>query len=699
MLQNTMPADIIEASAISLPVQDEQAVAAVRQGDVARYRELVERHQRRVYAVAWSRLGDAALAEEATQEAFIRAYRNLPLLGDGAKFPAWISAIARNLAISLGLRHRRELNKRERWALEQPTVEAPAATQEEICSPEMLRQTLAELPNAHRECLVLFYLEGKSGAETAATLGITETALRMRLSRARTVLREKLEARLSESLEQLRPPSTLVPSVMAVLTTSKMKAGGSVAALLAAAFGKALPLKFIPLMAPMAGMVPAVGASWWMNRLERRNYRDPKGFRARLHRDLFRRSMLGLPVLFGVLGGGSFLLMRNYGPNVAFFLLGAIAAFSAGKLTRLLVINRTRMHLSLTLNQVVAAMAMLALSAGWLPLPLFWIVMMPMALMMAWIGRDRPLRMDYNLFLRASQGLLPAAPAPAPAAAPLSKPQWLRFARFLCSRFLVNDFRWAAEGLWLRLPPAAPSFFNNAQMMFSLSWRHCSQILLRWDGTVMAELRERDERAIRKLAESPLPSLEEQEQQVAGAVEQAWRHFAAGQVDLAEHAVGQLPELEVFKIPAARARTRVWILGMMMAAGLVGFSLAGLHTSRQMERQHAAQPLQEQFHRDGDEVHRILTSSQTLLQQVKEWESRKETVLAQAESAVAEEAEKLRQQAEELQAKIADGRTVIDQNHQKVIQLLNEEKQLQLEINKVLHLPPPPADYQTPFKP
>src|SRR3954470_8910149 len=98
---------------------DAHAVDAVRRGDAERYRELVERHERRVFAVAWSRLGDAALAEEVTQEAFIRGYRRLWLLGDGAKFSGWISTIARRVAINFGLRHRRELNKRQRWALEQ----------------------------------------------------------------------------------------------------------------------------------------------------------------------------------------------------------------------------------------------------------------------------------------------------------------------------------------------------------------------------------------------------------------------------------------------------------------------------------------------------------------------------------------------------------------------------------------------------
>src|ERR1035441_3715382 len=92
--------------------QDSAAVSAVRGGDVERYRELVERHERRVFAVAWSRLGDAALAEEATQEAFIRGYRRLWLLGDGAKFAGWITSIARRAAINLGLRHRRDRRTR-----------------------------------------------------------------------------------------------------------------------------------------------------------------------------------------------------------------------------------------------------------------------------------------------------------------------------------------------------------------------------------------------------------------------------------------------------------------------------------------------------------------------------------------------------------------------------------------------------------
>ena len=138
---------------------DAQCVLAVRNGDAERYRELVERHERRVFAVAWSRLGDPALAEEATQEAFIRAYRQLGRLGDAAKFAGWIAAIARHVAINLGLSHRRELDKRARWMLERADTQgAPAGEPAGPCTPELLRQVLQDMPAAHRECLVSFLL-------------------------------------------------------------------------------------------------------------------------------------------------------------------------------------------------------------------------------------------------------------------------------------------------------------------------------------------------------------------------------------------------------------------------------------------------------------------------------------------------------------------------------------------------------------
>lgn len=289
--------------------QDAAAVAAVRGGDVERYRELVERHERRVFAVAWSRLGDPALAEEATQEAFIRGYRRLWLLGDGAKFAAWIGAIARHAAINLGLRHRRELNKRERWALEQaPGPAAVPGEAAEPCTPEMLRKTLEELPAAHRECLVMFYLEGKSGAEAAAALGIAESALRVRLHRARAALRERLEAKLEGALEKLRPARTLVPAVMAgVLASSSAKAatGGTVAlgagAKMLSVLGKSFLMAWLVPLFSLLTNLPALLLVSVIGRKERENFREAAGFRAKLHYGFFQSFLWGFPLVLVVL--------------------------------------------------------------------------------------------------------------------------------------------------------------------------------------------------------------------------------------------------------------------------------------------------------------------------------------------------------------------------------------------------------------
>ena len=75
---------------------DVVAIAAIRDGDRERYRELVERYADKVFAVAWCRLGDPHMAEEAAQQAFITGYRRLLLLRRAEKFGAWITSIARN---------------------------------------------------------------------------------------------------------------------------------------------------------------------------------------------------------------------------------------------------------------------------------------------------------------------------------------------------------------------------------------------------------------------------------------------------------------------------------------------------------------------------------------------------------------------------------------------------------------------------
>jgi len=483
--------------------QDESAVAAVRGGDPERYRELVERHERRVYAVAWSRLGDAALAEEVTQEAFIRAYRRLWLLGDGAKFAGWVNTIARHVAINLGLRHRRELNKCKRWALENLDVsgsESPGGENDPVYTPETLRQALAELPDAHRECLVLFYLEGKSGAEAAAVLEISESALRVRLHRARAAMRTLLEAKLEGSLAQLRPSKSLVPVVMAgVLASSSAKAASG--GLTAVGAGMLVKLGFAKWLLPFAWffqfiiLLPMLALSWFMLRLELKNFRDPKGFRARLFQEQSRWAILWIALMMV----GMFAVMPRLHIDdwKTFYLVlsGFLLVLLPFQIRRV-SINRNRYSVTYAVSVGVVFLLLLLTGLGWVSLATCMVLIIFQPLVMLWLQTQTPGRMDYNLFLRGAEGLLKGG-EPTRIQGNHSQKELLAFGRFLGARWLATGYGWTEDGLRLRMPQTNATVWH---MLRNLpGWAPKSCLLLQFDGTVTAQLGQQDRTILQRM--------------------------------------------------------------------------------------------------------------------------------------------------------------------------------------------------------
>lgn len=556
--------------------QDEQAVQAVRQGDTERYRELVERHERHVYAVAWSRLGDTTLAEEVTQEAFIRGFRRLWLLGDGTKFAAWIAAIARNAAINLGLRHRRELQKRERWALDQ-TIDAPSSSNgEELpCSAETLRQALEELPAPHRECLVLFYLEGKSGAEAAALMGITEAALRVRLHRARTALRERLEKRLSESLSRLRPNQTLVPAIMAVVASSssaKAAVGGGIGATLVTTLAKLSPVKWIIPLVSAAFVLPSLLAGWLASSMELRNYRDIRGFRARL----FRQSSIEQIGWMAILGVGVVIVSSFFSVRVLFLVMSVPALVTGLIFTRRMAINRNRYFVVPgVLGNILIGLGCLLIGTGWLPSGAWDFFLFAFVLLMVWVFGERPMRMDYNLFLRAAEGMIEqTSTAPFPSqASRLNRRELLIFARFLGCRWFVDNYRWCQEGLELRLSPVKSTFWaTHTLFLFPFGWGRCSHVILTWQGTLRASIGSLDYRVLQSLWGTKLKPIGRLENDVAMALQTAWHRCQKGDLTSAERALGQLPDREIFVAHPSHNPFTQWY--KTLGITLVFFSLA-----------------------------------------------------------------------------------------------------------------------------
>ena len=130
--------------------------------------------------------GDSSLAEDAAQEAFLRAFRALDRYRPQSSFRAWIRTIAIRCAIDL-MRRRRP---------ESPLLESqPAAGDEESRheDTDLLRAALAELSPLDREIMLARELEGASDKEVSLRFQITVTAVRVRMHRARKKIRARFE--------------------------------------------------------------------------------------------------------------------------------------------------------------------------------------------------------------------------------------------------------------------------------------------------------------------------------------------------------------------------------------------------------------------------------------------------------------------------------------------------------------------------
>ena len=167
--------------------EDAQLVERVRAGDRSAFEALVAMYLPRACAVARAVLHDVAATDDVVQESFIKAYERLGQLADPSDFPAWLTVIVRNQAIS----HLRQ-------AMRHPTVPldaVPEPVDAVASSPdneplERLRQVLPRLKPEYREVLRLRYEAGLDHPALAATLGISLANLEKRLYRARLALLE-----------------------------------------------------------------------------------------------------------------------------------------------------------------------------------------------------------------------------------------------------------------------------------------------------------------------------------------------------------------------------------------------------------------------------------------------------------------------------------------------------------------------------
>src|SRR5436190_2244006 len=191
---------------------DAELVLAARRDDKRAFVEIVAQHQAMVCGTALSILGDFAASEDAGQEAFLTAWRKIHELREPERLRPWLGQIARNAALGYLRRLRGEapLESAELMPDESPGPDEIAATEEEA---ELVRESLAKLPELYRLPLILFYREGQSVRAVAESLAISEDAVKQRLARGREMLRDRMSGLVETVLKRSTPTAVFTMTV------------------------------------------------------------------------------------------------------------------------------------------------------------------------------------------------------------------------------------------------------------------------------------------------------------------------------------------------------------------------------------------------------------------------------------------------------------------------------------------------------
>jgi RNA polymerase sigma-70 factor (ECF subfamily) len=164
-------------------------------GDTQSFAELFRRHSRKVYQACFAFFGDSGMAQDATQETFLRAYQKKDRFHDG-DYLGWLHRIARNVCIDEWRKKRPEvpIDGPE----DEPSVQLPSPAPDESLqlALQQLHKEMAKLPGDQRRCLEL-KIEGYSYEETAEKTGLTVEAVRSHLQNGRRTLRQRMQGVLS----------------------------------------------------------------------------------------------------------------------------------------------------------------------------------------------------------------------------------------------------------------------------------------------------------------------------------------------------------------------------------------------------------------------------------------------------------------------------------------------------------------------
>ncbi len=237
-------------------------VPAAAGGDREAFARLVDATRSLVSSIALAIVRDADLSRDVAQDVFVAAWRDLRHLREAESFLPWLRQLTRHRAYHV-LRAERRRARRVAYLdqsllTEDASDPAPAADARLLAEEELrlLDAVLSELPDDVREVVTLYYREGESTAHVARLLGLSEAAVRQRLSRARKRLRASLLDRFGAVAARTTPDSTFTAAVVTALAVGAPAAASASTLTAASMAGPSLLAKIA-----VAGGGVALGAA------------------------------------------------------------------------------------------------------------------------------------------------------------------------------------------------------------------------------------------------------------------------------------------------------------------------------------------------------------------------------------------------------------------------------------------------------
>ena len=204
-----------------------ELIQRVLDGDDGAFSALVKKYQRSVHALVWRKIGDFHIAEDITQETFLKAYQRLSTLKKPQRFASWLYVIAANHC-STWLRKKRlwtqSLEDTNSAQLEKATYSGYVIAENERTTAESQREVvkklLAKLQESDRTVITLYYLGGMTYEEISEFLGVSVAAIKNRLYRARNRLKEE-EPMIREALGNFQITPNLTENIMREISRLK----------------------------------------------------------------------------------------------------------------------------------------------------------------------------------------------------------------------------------------------------------------------------------------------------------------------------------------------------------------------------------------------------------------------------------------------------------------------------------------------